>query len=128
MTVLNFAKLGRYRLPYYKVLEHELVNLNKDLATNKVDHNKNPNPNDPIWFKDCFDGLQGATYHIYTREHVQYEQMMMDKELEKVEIPDDGFFSTIGTDEEGDVEDEMKLFTDGLYGEDTTFTPLDELV
>lgn len=128
MTVLNFAKLGRYKLPYYKVLEHELVNLNKDLATNKVDHNHNPNPNNPIWFKDCFDGLQGATYHIYTREHVQYEQMMIEKELEKVEIPDDGFFSTIGTDEEGDIEDEMKLFTDSLYGEDENYTPLDDIL
>ena len=128
MTVLNFAKLGRYRLPYYKVLEHELVNLNKDLATNKVDHNHNPDPNNPIWFKDCFDGLQGATYHIYTREHVQYEQMMIEKELEKVEIPDDGFFSTIGTDEEGDIEDEMKLFTDSLYGENESYTPLDDIL
>lgn len=128
MTVLNFAKLGRYRLPYYKVLEHELVNLNKDLATNKVDHNHNPDPNNPIWFKDCFDGLQGATYHIYTREHVQYEQMMIEKELEKVEIPDDGFFSTIGTDEEGDIEDEMKLFTDSLYGEDENYTQLDDIL
>ena len=128
MTVLNFAKLGRYRLPYYKVLEHELVNLNKDLATNKVDHNHNPDPNNPIWFKDCFDGLQGATYHIYTREHVQYEQMMIEKELEKVEIPDDGFFSTIGTDEESDIEDEMKLFTDSLYGEDETYTSLDDIL
>lgn len=128
MTVLNFAKLGRYRLPYYKPLEHELVNLNKDLATNKVDHNHNPDPNNPIWFKDCFDGLQGATYHIYTREHVQYEQMMIEKELEKVEIPDDGFFSTIGTDEESDIEDEMKLFTDSLYGEDESYTPLDDIL
>lgn len=126
MTVLNFAKIGRYRLPYYKVLEHELVNLNRDLATNKVDHNNNPNPNEPIWFKDCFDGLQGATFHIYTREHIQYEQMMMDKELEKVEIEDDGFFSSIGTDDLADVEDEMKLFTDGLYGEDEHYTVLED--
>lgn len=128
MTVLNFAKLGRYRLPYYKVLEHELVNLNKDLATNKVDHNNNPDPNNPIWFKDCFDGLQGATYHIYTREHVQYEQMMMEKELDKVEIPDDGFFSTITTNEESEVEDELKLFTDGLYGEEENYTELTEIL
>ena len=126
MTVLNFAKIGRYRLPYYKVLEHELINLNRDLATNKVDHNNNPNPNEPIWFKDCFDGLQGATFHIYTREHIQYEQMMMEKELEKVEIEDDGFFSSIGTDDMADVEDEMKLFTDGLYGEDEHYTVLED--
>lgn len=121
MITLNFAKMGRYRLPYYKPLEHELVNLNRDMATNKVDHNHNPNSNEPIWFKDCFDGLQGATYHIYTREHVQYEQMMIEKETEKIKIPDDGFFSTISTEEEQDIEDEMKLFEEGLYGEDSSY-------
>lgn len=114
MITLNFAKMGRYRLPYYKPLEHELVNLNRDMATNRVDHNHNPNSNEPIWFKDCFDGLQGATYHIYTREHVQYEQMMIEKETEKIKIPDDGFFSTISTEEERDIEDEMKLFEDSF--------------
>ena len=124
MITLNFAKMGRYRLPYYKPLEHELVNLNKDMATNKVDHNHNPDPNHPIWFKDCFDGLQGATYHIYTREHVQYEQMMIEEETEKIKIPDDGFFSTISTEEEQDIEDEMKLFEEGLYGEDSNYTVL----
>ena len=53
---------------------------NKDMATNKVDHNNNPDPKNPIWFKDCSDGFAGASCHIYTREHVQYEQMMMEKE------------------------------------------------
>ena len=118
MMALNFAKMGRYKLPYYKPLEHELLNLNKDLATNKVDHNNNPDPNNPIWFKDCSDGFAGASFHIYTREHVQYETMMIEKELEKVEIKDDGFFSSISTEEEQDIEDELKMFTDGLYGED----------
>ena len=126
MTVLNFAKIGRYKLPYYKILEHELVNLNKDLATNKVDHNNNPNPNDPIWFKDCFDGLQGATFHIYTREHVQYEQMMIEKETEKINIYDDGFFSSISTEEEKEIEDELALFTNDLYGEDDKYEYLED--
>lgn len=125
MTMLNFAKLGRYKIPYYKPLEHELLNLNKDLATNKVDHNQNPDPNHPIWFKDCSDGVAGATFELSIREHVQYEQMMMEKELDKVEIPDDGFFSSISTSEEGEVEDELKLFTDGLYGEDFKITEMD---
>lgn len=128
LTMLNLAKLDRYGLPYYKPLEHELVNLNRDLATNKVDHNHNPDGNNPIWFKDCSDGLAGATHNLYIREHIQYEQMMIEKELEKVEIPDDGFFSTISTDEEGDIEDEMKLFTDSLYGEDESYTPLDDIL
>ena len=127
MTVLNFAKLGRYAIPYYKVLEHELVNLNKDMATNKVDHNNNPDPKNPIWFKDCSDGFAGASCHIYTREHVQYEQMMMEKELEKVEIPDDGFFSSIGVDDSSDIEDELKLFQDSCLGEDESYTLMNDL-
>ena len=125
MTMLNFAKLGRYKIPYYKPLEHELLNLNKDLATNKVDHNNNPNPNEPIWFKDCSDGVAGATFELSIREHIQYEQMMIEKELDKVEIPDDGFYSTIGTNEDNEIEDEMKLFTDGLYGEDSVYSEME---
>lgn len=126
MVTLNFAKMGRYKFPYYKPLEHELINLIKDLSTNKVDHPNNPNPNLPIYFKDCFDGLQGATFHLYTREHVQYETMMIEKETEKIKIPDDGFFSTISTEEEKDIEDELKMFTDSLYGEDESYTMLED--
>lgn len=125
MTMLNFAKLGRYKIPYYKPLEHELLNLNKDLATNKVDHNHNPNPNEPIWFKDCSDAVAGATIGLYLREHVQYEEMMVERELDKVEIPDDGFYSTIGTDDDNEIEDEMKLFTDELYGEDSVYSEIE---
>lgn len=120
MVMLNFAKMGRYKLPYYKTWEHELINLTKDLATNYVDHPHNTNPNEPVWFKDCSDGVAGASFLLYTKEHIQYEQMMMDKELEKTDIPDDGFFSSIGTDDEQDIEDEMKLFQDSCLGEDFT--------
>lgn len=120
MVMLNFAKMGRYKLPYYKTWEHELLNLTKDMATNYVDHPNNTNPNEPVWFKDCSDGVAGASFLLYTKEHVQYEQMMMDKELEKIEIPDDGFFSSIGTDDEQDIEDELKLFQDSCLGEDFT--------
>ena len=122
MVTLNFAKMGRYKLPYYKPLEHELVNLNKDMATNKVDHNNNPDPKNPIWFKDCSDGLAGASFLLYTREHVQYETMMIEKELEKADIPDDGFFSSISTEEEKDIGDELALFQESLYGEDESFS------
>ena len=121
MTVLNFAKMGRYKLPYYKPLEHELLNLNKDLATNKVDHNHNPDPNNPIWFKDCSDGLAGATMGLYVREHVQYETMMIEKELESNPIVSDGFYDSISTEEEQDIEDELKMFTQDLYGEEDLY-------
>lgn len=112
-------KLKRYSIPYYKQLEYELSNLLYDRATGKVDHPHNTDPNHPVYFKDCSDCLAGATFHIYTREHVQYEMMIIEKETDKVEIPDDGFYSSIditGTDD--DVEDELALFQDGLYGFD----------
>jgi hypothetical protein len=110
MTVLNFAKLKRYALPYYKPLEHELINLNKDMATNKVDHPKNTNPNVPVYFKDCSDGLAGATFELSINEHIHIEQILIDKELEKVEIPSDNFYESISLDEEKDYIDEIELF------------------
>ena len=118
MVMLNFAKMGRYKLPYYKPLEHELLNLTKDLATNYVDHPNNTNPNEPVWFKDCSDGVAGASFLLYTKEHVQYETMMVEKETEKLEIPDDGFFSSIGYEEEEYDTDEYKAFEDGLLEAD----------
>ena len=127
MIMLNFAKMGRYKLPYYKPWEHELLNLTKDMATNYVDHPHNTNPSDPVWFKDCSDGVAGASFLLYTREHIQYETMMVEKELEKVDIPDDGFYSNISTQDENDIEDEMKLFEDSLYGEDSTYSIMEEL-
>ena len=125
MVMHNFAKIGRYKLPYYKPWEHELLNLTKDLATNYVDHPHNTNPNEPVWFKDCSDGVAGASFLLYTKEHVQYETMMIEKELQEVEIPDDGFFSSLGIeDDDKDIEDEMKLFQDSLYGEDSTYSQI----
>lgn len=126
MTVLNFAKLGRYKLPYYKPLEHELVNLIKDLATNKVDHPNNPNPNLPIYFKDCSDALAGATLGLYLREHIHYETLMIEKETEEHPIVSDNFYETISIEEEKDIEDELKMFTDSLYGEDESYSYIED--
>ena len=118
MVMLNFAKMGRYKLPFYKPLEHELLNLTKDLATNYVDHPNNSNPNEPVWFKDCSDGLAGASFLLYTREHVQYETMMIEKETEKLDIPDDGFFSSIGYEEEEYDVNEYESFENSLLSAD----------
>ena len=75
-----------------------------------------PGQHDPATPDSCYNTDWPQNVHIFRGR------------MEKVEIPDDGFFSTIGTDEEGDIEDEMKLFTDSLYGEDTTYTPLDDIL
>ena len=114
LTMLNFMKLGKYSIPYYKQLEYELNNLQYDRVANKVDHPANTDSNHPIYFKDCSDGFSGATYHIYTRENIHYEQMMIDKETAKIEIPSDGFYESISTDEEQDYLDEIALFQNSL--------------
>lgn len=110
LTMLNFMKLGRYSIPFYRQLEYELQNLNYDRSLNKVDHPHNPNGNKPIYFKDCSDAFSGATFHIYTRENVHYETMMIEKEVDKIEIPDDGFYRDISHEEveyDNDVYDEF---------------------
>ena len=118
-TGLNFMKLGKYSIPYYRQLEYELENLIYDRAADKVDHPHNTNPSKPVYFKDCSDALFGATQHIYTREHIQYEQMIIEKEVDKVEIPDDGFYASISHDsDDTGYEDEIALFQQDLYGLD----------
>ena len=117
LTMLNFMKLGRYSIPYYKHLEYELKNLNYDRALGKVDHPHNPSGK-PIYFKDCSDAFSAATFHIYTRENVHYETMLIEKETEKIEIPDDGFYSTLSHEEEFFDDSEFDEFTSSLLGED----------
>ena len=126
LTALNFMKLKRYSIPYYKQLEYELSNLLYDRATGKVDHPHNTDPNHPVYFKDCSDCFAASTQHIYVNEHVHYEDMLIAKETEKMTIPDDGFFSSIsidGTDD--DIEDEIAMFQNDLYGLDESYVPFE---
>jgi len=122
LTMLNFAKMGRYRIPYYKQLEYELTNLIYDRSTGKIDHPRNPNASKPVYFKDCSDALAGATFHIYTREGRHYEDIMMEKEQEKIDIPDDGFFSSISHDNVEEDIDEFEKFQNELMGNDVGYT------
>jgi hypothetical protein len=118
LVMLNFAKMGRYSIPYYKQLEYELTNLLYDRGSNKIDHPHNTNSSKPVYFKDCADAFSGASYLIYTREHIQYETMQIEKETEKLNIPDDGFFSTLSHTEVEDDFDAIDEFQNSLYGED----------
>lgn len=127
LTMLNFAKIGRYALPYYKQLDYELQHLMYDRSTNKVDHPHNPNANEPIYFKDCADALAGATIGLYLREHIQYEEAIIEKETEKLDIPDDGFFSTLSHVYEEEDVDEIVEFQNNLYGEESDFVLMDDL-
>ena len=110
-------KLKRYSIPYYKPLEYELEHLQYDRAANKVDHPSNSDPNHPIYFKDCSDAFAGATQQIYVMENVHYEQMMIQKETERIEIPTDGFYENISTGEETDYTDEVEEFQNGLLAD-----------
>lgn len=125
LTTLNFMKLKRYSIPYYKQLEYELSNLLYDRSTGKVDHPHNTDPNHPVYFKDCSDCFAAATQLIYVNEHVHYEDMLIEKETEKMSIPDDGFYSSISLTDDAEIEDELKLFQEGLYGFDEHIEPFE---
>lgn len=118
LTMLNFINLQRYSIPYYGQLQYELENLLYDRAANKVDHPHNSDSNNPIYFKDCSDAFAGATEQIYLREHIHYEQMMIDKETEKLELKSDHFYDDISLDDPDEVQDEIAEFQQSLYGLD----------
>ena len=118
LTMLNFMKMGRYSVPYYSQLDYELKNLIYDRVLNKIDHPHNANANKPVFFKDCSDAFSGATFHIYTRENVHYETMLIEKEVDKVDIPDDGFYTDIGYEEEYEDVDAYAEFENSLISAD----------
>ena len=125
LTTLNFMKIKRYSIPYYKQLEYELSNLLYDRATGKVDHPHNTDSNHPVYFKDCSDCFAAATQMIYVNEHVHYEELIIEKETNKLDIPSDGFYENISLTDESEIEDELALFQDGLYGFDEKVVPFE---
>lgn len=127
LTMQKYMKVELYSFPYYKQMETELTELQRDMNTGVIDHMNNPNPSKPTHFKDMTDAVAGASFHIYTRENISYEELIIQRGLEKVQdrVPSDGFYESISTDDDMEIEDEMKLFTDSLFGEDETYTELD---
>ena len=120
LTMYNYMKVGLYSVPYYEQMETELSELQKDIGTGKIDHMNNPNPSKPMHFKDLIDAFAAASFHLYTRENISYEDLIIQQGLEKVQdrIPSDGWYESISTEEEQDIEDELALFQKDLYGED----------
>ncbi len=123
LTMQKYMKVELYSLPYYKQMEIELSELIKDPNTGKIDHMNNPNPSVPTHFKDVIDGIAGASFHLYTRENISYEDLIIQRGLEKVRdrVPSDGFYESISTDEEPEYIDEIALFKSDLYGEDSRY-------
>lgn len=124
LTMQKYMKVGLYSVPYYKRLEEELLDLVRDGSNGKIDHPANPNSSKPMHFKDLVDAFAGASFHIYTRENVSYEDLIMQSGREKVRerVPDDGFYSSISYEQEEDDIDEFAEFANGLMGDDIGYT------
>lgn len=129
LTMQNYMKVGLYSVPYYKQMETELKELIRNNGTGKIDHMMNPNPSKPTHFKDLIDAFATSSFHVYTRENISYEEMIMQKGREAIrdKIPSDGFFESIGHDSvENDIDLETQFYND-LYGEDSDYAQMDEL-
>jgi hypothetical protein len=82
ITMLNFMKLGLFRLYAVPRLQYELENLMWDSYQGKVDHPPNIDPSNPIYFKDVSDSLAGASFHLSVFEDISYENMSVQAEVE----------------------------------------------
>ena len=129
LTMQRYMKVGMYSIPYYGQLETELSELIRDGNTGIIDHMENPNGREPVHFKDLVDAFAGASFHLFTREDVSYDELVIQRGREAVHehVPDDGFFSSISHEDEDTYEDEMELFRKGLYGLENEYVPLKEL-
>jgi len=83
ITMLNFMKLGMYRLYPIPRLKYELENLIYDKVSSKVDHNVNSDPANPVYFKDVTDALACASHQLSIYENLSYEDLMVTMEIEK---------------------------------------------
>lgn len=112
LTMYNYMKVGMYSIPYYEQLEYELKNLQRDLGTGKIDHPHNKDSSNPVYFKDCSDAFAVASFHIYTRERVDYDTTKINRAVEK--IKSDGFYDDLL--DYSDEEDDVTMFEDNLLG------------
>jgi hypothetical protein len=83
LTMLNFMKLGMYRLYRVPRLEYELENLVYDRYLGKVDHPPNSDPEHPVYWKDVTDALAAASFHLSVYENLSYEDLQVSAEVEK---------------------------------------------
>ena len=129
ITMRNYMKANLYSIPYYKQMETELLELERNNGTGHIDHMNNPNGKEPVHFKDLIDAFAGASFHLFTRENISYEDLIVQRNAEKIRerVPDDGFFSTISHDMvEYDIDAEAE-FKQDLYGEESSYVLMDDL-
>jgi hypothetical protein len=113
ITMLNFMKLGMFRLYDLPLLRYELENLVYDPYVGKVDHPPNTDPANPVYWKDVSDSLAAASFQLAVFEDLSYEDMATQETLARAkavveeggEAPEDffgdlvegeDFFSDIG--------------------------------
>jgi hypothetical protein len=83
ITMLNFMKLGMYRLYDVPRLRYELENLVYDAYVGMVDHPPNTDPSNPVYFKDVSDTLAASSFHLAVFEDLSYEDMASKEVLAK---------------------------------------------
>jgi hypothetical protein len=112
--MLNFMKLGMYRLYDVPRLRYELENLVYDAYVGMVDHPPNTDPTNPVYFKDVSDTLAASSFQLAVFEDLSYEDMTSQIALAKAkaavgdgedDAPED-FYGDIdgGEDFYGDIE------------------------
>jgi hypothetical protein len=120
ITMLNFMKLGMYRLYPVPRLAYELEHLVDDPVAGMVDHPPNTDPSNPVYFKDVSDSLAAASFHLSVYEELSYEDLMVSGEVAKARsqraVAEDGeedFYSDI--DEGGeDFYSDLSVYEDEL--------------
>jgi hypothetical protein len=109
ITMLNFMKLGMYRLYHIPRLQYELENLVYDAYVGMVDHPPNTDPANPVYFKDVSDTLAAASFQLAVFEDLSYEDMTSQVALAKAK-------AAVGDGEEDDGPEDFYGDIDG--GED----------
>jgi hypothetical protein len=113
ITLLNFMKLGMFRLYPVPRLGYELENLVYDPVAGKVDHPPNADSSNPVYFKDVSDSLAASSFQLSVYENLSYEDLMVSREVSKA-------VKGRGSDE-GD-------FYDGLGDGEDFYSDLDDWV
>jgi len=116
ITMLNFMKLGMYRLYPIPRLKYELENLIYDKVSGKVDHNINSDPANPVYFKDVTDALACSSHQLSIYENLSYEDLMVTMEVEKARK------SRLVDDEDEELED---FYGDVVADEDDFYSSID---
>ena len=129
ITMLNFMKLGMFRLYPNARLQYELENLVYDPVAGKVDHPVNSDSSNPVYFKDIADSLAAATFELSVYENLSYEDLVVTTEVEKARKA-----HRVGKEDEeedfyGDIDGGEDFYSDLVYYDvEEDMDPLDQMM